>query len=220
MSPEIIIATVVAVAVPLIAIVFVLVRRHEQRRDDEFRRAARRLGWEDADEPSALPAGVGELRLFTLGRSRQAANALRGRLGRLDATLFDYRYTTGGGNSSRTHRQTVLAVELPGGTLPAFELRPEHVLHKISTALGYQDIDLDSRPEFSKAYLLRGADEADVRRFFQPEIVRQFERHPGWSVEGQGSWLVIYRAGKRVRPDDLREFVRHGEAIAEVMSRR
>jgi hypothetical protein len=55
-------------------------------------------------------------------------------------------------------------------SLPEFELRSENMFHKIGKAFGCQDINFESHPEFSKRYLLRGADEEAVRTFFTPEM--------------------------------------------------
>lgn len=112
-----------------------------------------------------------------------------------------------------------MVLELQNATLPEFQLRPENVFYKVMSALGYQDIDLENRPEFSKAYLLRGTDEAEIRRVFNPEIAQHFERYPGWCVEAGGRWVVVYRAGKRVKPDDLRDFIDDGGQIASVITR-
>jgi len=40
--------------------------------------------------------------------------------------------------------------------LPFFELKPENTFHKIGQVFGYQDIDFEAFPNFSKGYLLRG----------------------------------------------------------------
>ena len=45
---------------------------------------------------------------------------------------------------------------MPGNVVD-FEMRPENLLNKIGAALGRQDIDFDSNPEFSRRYLLRGS---------------------------------------------------------------
>jgi hypothetical protein len=212
----------IAIAAAIVAAVVVavmLVNRYERQRDAGFKRAVRRLGWQEAYGEATPPQEVIDFFLFGRGRARRTKNLARGRPGKLDATLFDYSFTTGSGKHSHTHRQTVMVFELPGRTVPGFELRPEGVLDKIGAAFGYQDIDLENRPDFSKAYLLRGTDEAEIRRFFQDEIVHHFERHRGWSVEAAGTWVVVYRAGKRVKPDDLRAFVEDCDQIASVVAR-
>jgi hypothetical protein len=191
----------------------------EKRRTAAVRTAARNLGW--AEEKGDLPAGLDGLPLFGRGHSRRGEPVFAGSAGGGEALLVEYRFRTGHGRNSRTHRQTVLALHRPEAGLPDFELRPENLLHKVGAAFGWQDIDLDRRPEFSKAYLLRGPDEDAIRRLFgDGGITHHFERHRGWSVEAAGGWLIVYRARKRAKPDHLRDFVREAERVATVLTGR
>ena len=72
------------------------------------------------------------------------------------------------------------------------------MLIKLCEMLGLKDIDFDSHPQFSKDYLLKGADEAAVRRCFHPAVLTFFEQHTGkrqWvATEGLGSILVYSSA--------------------------
>ena len=120
-----------------------------------------------------------------------------------------------GGRSRHDYRQTVAAFKFLAA-LPQFDLRPENFLHRIGSAFGYQDIDFDSNPEFSKRYLLRG-DEEQVRRLFTPSLLMFFEQlEKGWSVETSGPWLMAYRLGKQLKPqaDLFREFIERTSSIA------
>lgn len=198
--------------------IFVLVRRHEKRRAEEMKRRGRVEGFTyEEKSPDLLEAGFAGLHLFKQGHRKRARNVLRGTVGGLDAIVFDYHYTTGGGQHSSHHQQTVVALALPESSPPEFELRPEHVFHKIGSAFGYQDLNFDANPEFSKRYVLRGPDESALRRHFARPLLRFFEKHRGWSVECGGGWLVAYRHRKRVRPTDLRKFLREcGELVKTV----
>jgi hypothetical protein len=185
------------------------VRRHEARRAEELKRRGRLEGLTyEEKSPDLLEAGFTGLHLFKQGRGKRARNVLRGSVGGADGIVFDYHYTTGGGQSSSHHQQTVAVFALAEASPPEFELRPEHVFHKLGSAFGYQDLDFESHPEFSKAYVLRGPDESDLRRHFAAPLLRFFEKHRGWSVECGGGWLVAYRHRKRVRPGELRRFLR------------
>lgn len=130
--------------------------------------------------------------------------------------LLDFRYTVGGKNR-HTHRQTLAALQRDRRKLPAFELSPESVFHKIGDLFGWHDIDFEHRPEFSAKFLLRSEDEGTVRRFFNGTVLAYFEKHLGWSVETDGEWVVIYRADRRVRPEDLTEFLEDAEGIEGVL---
>jgi hypothetical protein len=208
-----------AAAALIVGALFYFSFRQERRRRESLRNAARRMGLSYEEKVSGVPeVPLESLRLFGSGRARQASSVLRGHAEGFDLVAFDWKYTTGSGSSSSQHRVTVCAFPLPGRGLPAFELRPENVFHRIGSALGMQDIDFDAHPEFSRKNLLRGSDEAAVRELFRGPILRHFERHAGWCVEADGDWLVVYRSGKRPKPAELRRFFHDAAGIARLFS--
>ena len=152
---------------------------------------------------SAMP----EFHLFSRGRSKRVSNLMEGTFGGANALVFDYRFTTGGGKNSHTYRQTVICFELQNTLLPSFSLRPEGVLHKIGSRLGYQDIDFENYPEFSASYLLRGSDEEAVRNVFTESILAFYEMSSRLCTEGNGDRMLFYRQSKRVRPEELQMFL-------------
>lgn len=159
-------------------------------------------------EGSLAAEGFCDLQLFRQGHSHALRNILRGRPdGAAEALLCDYEYVTGSGKNRQTHRQSVAALAYARGGLPHFELRPENLLHRIGSLFGYQDIDFPGSPGFSKSYLLRGADEPAIRALFGLNLLRYFEDHAGWSVEGRGSWLVCWRQGRLAAPEELPGFL-------------
>ena len=134
--------------------------------------------------------------------------------------MFDYQYQTGGGESSRTWRQTVALYPGGGRGLPDFVLAPENVLHKIGQLLGYQDIDFEESPGFSSAYLLRGPDEAAIRAAFTMAVRAFFEQTRGWNVEVQAGNVAVYRTGKRTKPEELGLFLQDTGAVLRALGHR
>jgi hypothetical protein len=157
-----------------------------------------------------------QLGLFTMGHARKASNLLSGAIEDIDLFIFDYQYTIGGGRNSSTPMQTVAVFGVRERDLPAFEMRPEGWCHRIGQVFGYQDIDFDEHPAFSKQYLLRGGDEQAIRRVFTPELIEYLEQRDPISVEASGSFVMVYRPGKRVKPDHLAAFI---ETAFEVATR-
>ncbi len=151
--------------------------------------------------------------LFSQGHSKKITNVLMGKAGTLDVAVFDYAYTTGGGQHSRHWRQTVILFESDDMRLPEFTLRPENVFHKIGGVFGYKDIDFDSHPEFSKRYLLRGENEEAVRATFGDEARSFYESDLKLSTEAAGPQLIHYRSGQRVSPDEISEFIKQGVRV-------
>ncbi|MBI5243198.1 MAG: hypothetical protein HY922_05850 [Elusimicrobia bacterium] len=186
-----------------------------RKRAEAMSEMARRMGWEfRAKDRELLRENLMGLRLFEVGRGREFMNVLRGGgEGKERILLFDYSYTEGSGKNQHTVRQSVAAFERAGRGLPRFELRPENLLHKIGSVFGYQDIDFKGFPGFSKAYLLRGQVEDDVRKVFKPMALQYLESNRGWCVEGWGDWLVMCREGRRADPKDIPAFLEDARAL-------
>jgi hypothetical protein len=157
--------------------------------------------------------------LFLQGRSRKIRNLLRGAIRDSNIAIFDYRYTTGGGKHQHTWSQTVISFQLQGRNLPAFTMRPENVFHKLGSMMGYQDIDFEINPVFSKKYLLRGPDDASIRSVFTNRVLMFFEAEPGLCVEGDGRRLIVFRHSVLAKPEVLRESVEKAIQIAGLFQR-
>jgi hypothetical protein len=204
------IAVVLAFGVLVVAIV-VADRRATRKRTEDLAAVAAtmKFTFSPEDDP-ALRGRLEGFHLFSQGRSRKLRNVLRGRAGNVEVLLFDYRYTTGGGKNSHTWKQTVMLFESVGLRFPDFALRPEHLFHKLGQVFGYQDIDFDSRPEFSKRYLLKGSDEQQLRTIFTGDVLAFYEAQDRVSSEAAGGHFLYYRAGKRVAPNKVPDFIKQG----------
>ena len=190
---------------------------YDKARTEGLMKAARILGFQ-FDKRSNLDVipNHANFNLFGQGRSKKIKNRMYGRTGGDEAMVFGYSYRVGGGQHSSTRRQTVTCLK-NRRPLPKFELRPEHVFHKIGSALGYQDMDFESHPEFSSNQLLRGENEQMIRTLFSRRILDFFERNPSYSVESSGSHVLIYLDRKRANPDEIADFLRECQRIHRVL---
>ena len=148
--------------------------------------------------------------LFSKGRSRKIKNLMEGEANKVELAIFDYQYTTGGGENSHTYRQSILFFRSPKLNLPDFSLRPENVFHKIGGAFGYKDIDFVTHPIFSKSYLLRGDNEAAIRGLFNNKLLNFIQSQQKISIEGSGDQLIFYRNKNRVKPEEVESFMEEG----------
>ncbi|TWT41230.1 hypothetical protein RAS1_39240 [Phycisphaerae bacterium RAS1] len=194
----------------------------ERRRVRALQSVAERLGMNFSKTgEEVLEQAFASFPLFTTGRYGKAACVLSGLMRRGDRPMlvFDYRYIIGRGKSRHTRRQTVVAVRLSRARLPQFSLHPEGVFDRVAAAFGFNDIDLDFAPEFSRRWLLRGSEEQEIRRFFTSRLVQALETEPPICVEGGGDWLVVYRARRRISPDALPAFIEKARDLAALFSR-
>ncbi|MBM82369.1 MAG: hypothetical protein CMJ78_17525, partial [Planctomycetaceae bacterium] len=188
---------------------------HERSLRDKLSQIADELGLEflpDGDD--ALMSQLAGFHLFSQGRRRRMRNLMLGEANGLEVAIFDYRYeTTGSGKHSKTHKLSVICFTAQELDLPKFALRPEGLFHKIGSALGFQDIDFDSHPKFSSAYLLQGANESAIRELFNDEVLEFFDSSRKLCVEGHGDHLCFYRRGRRIAPEHVKDFMAEGFVI-------
>jgi hypothetical protein len=221
--------TLVAV-VALIVFALVSAAANAKKRREALEQLAHRHGWQFERDGDRIVDALADYLVFCKGRGRRATNVLMCGDGADTLWAFDYRYTIGSGKHSRTYRHTIVAFPYLEVNLPAFELRPEHMLHKVGEVLGYQDIDFPQFPGFSSSYVLRGRDERTIREMFDGDLADAFDGARPRCVEGGGSCLLLYRARKVVSPDrildmmndacDLRDrFVARGQALGWTESR-
>jgi hypothetical protein len=189
-----------------------------QRRVKAMREVAARLGYEYHETLTGLTDTLAGFALLSQGGfySHKASNLLSGKADGVALTLFDDSWITGHGKNQRAHNQTVLLLSSERLNLPEFVLRPEGFFAKIQGAMGGQDIDFGDQPAFSKAYVLKGIDEAQLRALFSEEKRTFFAGRTGLTVEGRGRGLLCYRAEKRVSPKGVQSFVEGGLAVVRL----
>jgi hypothetical protein len=208
-------------ALALVGGIIYLARLAEQKRAAALADAALRMGFAfEARLPPDRLEALGRFHLFERGHSRRARYVIRGKSSGADVVLLDYQYTTGGGKNSHTWRQTVAIYPGAATGLPVFTLSPENILEKVGSLFGYQDIDFEASEEFSKHYLLRGADESAIRAAFGADALSYFAHNRGWSVDSAGGALAVYRSGKRCKPEEIQPFLAETWSVGRALARR
>lgn len=197
----------------LIIAIFILSYMKEKKRREELKKVSALLGFSFTPRPEEdITASFINLKMFQKGHSRKAYNVLRGKWGSNHWMIFDYKYTTGGGKSSSTHTQTIACSMLGNVSLPAFNMGPESIFHRIGDKLGFHDIDFSSHHEFSKKYLLKGNNEEAVRKLFASWILDYFQnRDRIVSIEADGDRILFYNHGKRINPGNLQSFIEEAD---------
>ncbi|HEX8138810.1 MAG TPA: hypothetical protein VF544_14680 [Pyrinomonadaceae bacterium] len=204
-----------AAIIGLMIWLYLRARRQAEERRRMLRNVAAQMGWAFAEEPPAsMIPNLGSYYLFSQGHSKKMENMLYGEIDGGRAAVFDYAYTVGHGKNRHRYYQTVVYFQSHNLGLPLFSLRPENVLHKLFGAFGYQDIDFAQRPEFSKRYLLRGQDEAGIRRLFSDRLLSFYETNQRVSTDGGGDQLFFYQENVRVNPENIQQFLQWGRGLA------
>ena len=190
----------------------------ERKRTEALAALAASLGLDftPVDE-SGLRSGFVGFNLFSHGRGGEIKNIAYGRMDDAEVMAFDYSYTTGSGKNRRTHHQTVAFLQSDALDLPEFVARPEGLFDKIGQVFGYQDIDLPLHPEFSRRYILRGTDEGRIRDTFTADVARHFEANPGLSLEAKADRFILYRPGKRLKPEQWGDWIAKGRETLAIL---
>lgn len=150
--------------------------------------------------------------VFNRGHSRHWRNELRGTLGGRDFVAAEYRFTTGSGRSSATFNYAVVLWPAPG--LPRFDCVPETFVERLAEAFGGTDFDFTEDPEFSRAYRLRGTDEAAVRAAFDGGRRALLVAQRGTHLAAGNGFLAWWQPRRLPAPDKLDEFLGAGDALA------
>ncbi len=209
----------VAAVVVIVGVIYAITAWFDRRRTETLTATSLQMGflfvgkeWKDVPQPPQLQTA-----LFHRGHSKRFRNIMTGSVAGLRAYLFDYKYTVGGGRSSRTYSQTVAAYGKTGIQLPTFNLRPQGLMHKLWDAMVHKDITFDSNPNFAQRYVLRSDEVERARTVFTPPLLSFLEAldpQKKWQMEGMGDTLIIYRAGKKAKPEAFKAFLEETSGLA------
>lgn len=195
-------------------------QRIAEQRTAALAALAGRIGWGfREDVPFESIPNLDRFELFTRGRRRKLRNLMTSPPGDIRAVVFDYTFTTGGGKSQQTHRQTVFYATSHHLDLPAFSIRPEHIFHRIGELVGFQDIDISERPEFSRLFLLRGEDEGAIRAALPDAMLEILEARPRTCMAAAGHELLYWRAGGHAAADEIETLLDNGFELCALLSR-
>jgi hypothetical protein len=205
------IALIILGSIAVAAIIIYIIWYYNNKRSTDLKLFAESINFTYSRKgDKSLMDSLSEFHLFSQGHSRSISNVLTGKFNLIPVTVVDYKFTTGGGNSSHTWYQTVLVIESNKLQLPRFVLRPENIFDKIGNVFGKKDINFEAAPVFSKRYLLRGDNEEAIRSSFNARVLEYYEQHLDMSTEGDGVKLIYYRTSKRVFTDKIQAFLQEG----------
>ena len=130
---------------------------------------------------------------------------------RLSVVEMSYLRSNDSSHGPARVQQTGVVLEDEDLEIPHFALWPhiKGIAGKLMSAVWKMpDINFEDSPAFSKEYHLLGWNEDAVRALFTPEVRNHLAEHPGWSVRGDRSRIVVFKKGKVCKPEDQQEFVR------------
>ncbi len=128
------------------------------------------------------------------------------------AYYFDYSCLLGDGDGQRKRQSTVALFDFSKGAFPDFHLSAEGDFGKETS--GLEPVDMTLFKGFPKGAKLYGRDLAALQKLFTPEIAACFAEHPGWSAQGSGAYLVMYKGHNLLSPGKYKEFMAEAGKLA------
>lgn len=191
--------------VVLITVIVIVSERNKRKRQAAVRAFCESRGLTFAEKTEG-PERFREREIAKRGHTQWADNVISGDTQAVDLWLFDWNTVSGSGKN-RTHTRTSVAfIEADDLHLPELTLYREGFWSRIGSLVGFQDIDFDEDPAFSKAYVLKGTREETVRRFMDEELRAFLVQQPtGRRLEGFPRGLVVMRESL-VDPAQLDDF--------------
>jgi hypothetical protein len=126
--------------------------------------------------------------------------------------FFDYRCTLGAGAQERKRESTVALFNFEKGAFPDFHLSAGGDLP--DEASGLEPADLKDFAGFPAGVKLLGRDPAALKKYFTSELDACFAEHSGWSAQGSGRYLLLYRSGGLVPVGDYKAFMAEAKKLA------
>lgn len=209
----------VLAGVGVIISIWALGRALGRKRTQALEEAAVRMGFTfGGDEwPDKGRAPMLETALFGKGHGHEVKNIAFGGAAGFRASVFDYTFIEGTGRNSQRYTQTVATFSKDRASLPYFELHEASTWDRAWDVVAHKNIHLETAPEFSRRYVLRGALPDKVSELFSPALisfVEGLDTKEKWRIEGTDDTLVVYRIRKKAAPEKLRDFLDQTSAIA------
>jgi hypothetical protein len=166
-------------------------------------RVAPTIGFVSLDSMPETPRGIVFLRSSLGG---PFSNVMSGSRVGCQVILFNYEYETGITiRSERTHAQTIAAYRSAHTVLPAFQIGPAPVMHKMSTVGSTEqfkfETPLSTVPAPIGHCLLRSSEQSAASQLFDSEMLKFFNgmglQHEPWFLENL-SHIAIKRDGSTI----------------------
>jgi hypothetical protein len=196
----------------------------ERRRREALAALAAELGFQfDPAKDTRHDDEYAHFEIFRQGHSRSAMNTLRGQVeveGRAcPVKMGDFRYskTESDGKSTRTvtYRFSYVIWHTPFASAPDVLIRREHVLDKLASAFGFDDIDFESA-EFSRKFCVKSPDKRFAYDLITPAMMEFLLASDPPTIDMEHGRVCIVDGTRRWKPEEfkrrlhwLRQFMTH-----------
>jgi len=183
-------------------------------RDHVLGKLAKENGWKYNPGSSMEIAKWEGIGILTGNKVLRDHNIMTKRIGNLELTIADVKLNPAKDHMTDIFDLTALHIYNLNG-IPDFVLQKEQLFDKVFDRMSTHDIDFESHPEFSHAYLLTGKDEEKIRSFFNDRLLTFLEKNPGYHIEGREGELFICSKSGTLNKDEIKELITFSEGILQ-----
>ena len=204
----------------LLVIAVIIINLLERQRTSNLKKVAAKNGlgfFPEADQKLLEKMNV----FFIFGRelSPGTKNVIQSREGDI-VTVFDYAFSYTSSEGSRTQNYSITCVESEALDLPSFIIKPkkERVripkmfsklaegLTELHPSLGYQDIQFEEHPGFSRSFVIKGENETTTREFLSRERLDFFTSRKKIHLETAKNYFILIRKKRKKAKEIVNEF--------------
>lgn len=196
-------------AVFIIAMIIIVkfLKKQDEENTEELRKIARNMGFVYTDKiDTEFLEPLRRFELFSKRRREEVRHLITGRKRYTYNKIFEYTYTQRTRDKDSSYDYSVICIIEPSANFPKFILKTETFLHRIGAVIGFQDIDFDEDPEFSKKFVLQGRDVQAIKNLFDPLLRKKLYDLKHFTIEADKDTMLIYQFYQEIRYDRLPEF--------------
>ena len=130
--------------------------------------------------------------------------------------VFDLSYSEGAFITKEDLKASFLLFKSPIN-LPVFVLDKEDLRTTLYNLAGFDDVNFEKYPDFSKRFHLSGNDNKAIRKIFSPKLIYFFESHPVFHIESNGSHLMIKGKDRLSSIQEIKLMLSFAEDLALIL---
>ena len=157
-------------------------------RQKELDTFSKQLDWTYTAEIDNAPEGLDSFLFFDSKTINYRNNIMQNSNGSF--SLFDLSFSEGAFITKEDLKATFLLFKSEK-KLPVFVLDKEDLRTTLYHWAGFNDINFDQYPDFSRRFHLSGPESNAIRKLFTPDLIYFFESHPVFHIESNGKEILI-----------------------------
>jgi hypothetical protein len=163
------------------------------KRARQYRAFAAASGFAELKSFPNWKAASATLPLLRRGHSRRCRNIYERRQPGLSTIICDCQYTFGlWGIAGTRYAQTIFVLESEQFDFPEFSLAPASGLERAMPIFAGSTVEINSRGDFNRRYVLKGPDILRIQTLFTPAVVQLLEGEKwGFTLNASSSRLLV-----------------------------